>query len=153
MTAKKEQRELIPKIELNNPDKTLSILEKINEETAKELKLKEIPLQEVININPESSQYADTFFKKVIEELFSGDNIDLKTEYLNEDEQFEGTKLAFLSEQCGFEMIKNFLPLWERKRVSFQRKSRQEIVMGLWERQKEVRALEEKQKAQNQLQM
>lgn len=148
-SIKDKQASLNPEIELRNDDKTLSILETINLETARLLNQKPLPLADVIKLNPEQSEYADTFFKKVIEELFSEKNIELKTEYLNEDEQFEGTKLAFMSEQCGFEMIKSFLPSWERKRVSLGRKSRQEVVISLWERHKERQAQEEKDRAKN----
>lgn len=102
---------------------------------------KDMNLPSIIEFPNNQNRDSESYFRGVIDQLMTGDkNIDLKTEYMHEDETFTGSKLTFLCEQCGFESAKDFLPIWERKRVSQGRKSRQEITVSLWERLQEKKA-------------
>lgn len=153
MAKQKEKEELHPQIKkiedgdfspetfFNDKD----INKKIVNKNKRILNLKD--LEDFVNLKDESGNDADTYFKKVLEEFMSEKNISLKTEYTSVDEQFTATKLGYMINEGGFKFMQVFLPFWKRDRVSLLRKAREEIVMALWERQKERMAQEEKQKA------
>lgn len=136
--SKKDEQTLKPFIEENkgNLEKDFrSIFSNIPEVELKEITAGELP--DIINDSDDKDKI-DSYFKAIINNLYSKENISLKTEYMNEDENFSGAKLEFLTSECGFHMGRAFLPIWEQKRVSLNRKSRQEIIMALWQRQNEI---------------
>lgn len=145
--AKKEEKVLKPSIIPTNMDfNPENFFNK--EENTNNIVTKDMSLPSIIEFPNDKNKDSETFFKEVIEQLMTGDkNIDLKTEYMHEDETFAGTKLNFLTEQCGFSSAKAFLPMLERKKVSQGRKSRQEITVSLWEREQQKKAEEERAKA------
>jgi hypothetical protein len=81
---------------------------------------------------------SDSFFKWIINALFSKENISLKTEYLNVNENFIGSKLEFLSKYGNMPYLNEFLDIFETKRVSLGRKGRKEILMALQKREEEI---------------
>lgn len=81
---------------------------------------------------------SDTFFKNIVNQLNDKNNISLKTEYLNVTENFVGTKLEFLSKYGNMPYLKEFVNIFEIKRVSLERKGRKELIMALQNRQQEI---------------
>lgn len=98
-------------------------------------------------IKEEGGDDVDSYFKSIIDNLFSDTNIELKTEYRTVEENFVGAKLDFMSRFCRIPGLKEWLNTWERKRVSFERKSRIEIIRALEHRREEM----ERQTAQTNL--
>lgn len=81
---------------------------------------------------------SDSFFKEVITQLLSGDNISLKTEYINQNENFAGSKLEFLAKFGNMPYLTDFIKIFETKRVSLGRKSRIELIKAFEKRDEEV---------------
>lgn len=81
---------------------------------------------------------SDSYFRSVLRELFSSANIEQKTEYTTIQENFTGAKLSFLARYGHIPLLGEFVETFERKRVSFDRKGRKEIVMALAERKQEM---------------
>lgn len=151
-TIELKESEIIEQKQENGEVKTPSFVDVFN--NMPEVRLKELDQSRLPDmIKGDSENGTDTFFKAIIDNLYSKKNISLKTEYMNEDENFTGAKLEFLTSECGFEMGKQFLPTWEEKRVSLNRKSRQEIIMALWERQKEIQEQERREKFKDEINM
>lgn len=65
------------------------------------------------NATTGSGDSFETFIKTIVENLFSEENISLKTEYKQEDEQFCSSKLDFLINKGGFGIGKNWLHQWK----------------------------------------
>lgn len=82
----------------------------------------------------------NSYFTNVLDKLMSKDDISLKTEYINVNENFAGVVLDFLGEYANMPYLNRFVELWEMKRVSLGRKSRKEMVMTLEKRETEVQA-------------
>lgn len=80
----------------------------------------------------------NSFFVAVINKLFDTKDISLKTEYLNVGENFAGTRLEFYSKYANMPYLANFIEIFEKKRVSLERKGRKEIVMSLKDREQEI---------------
>lgn len=91
----------------------------------------------------------ESFFTEVLKQLLNKDNISLKTEYLNVNENFAGVRLEFLSRFANMPYLHDFIDIFEQKRVSLERKSRKEIVMVLEKREQEVQRQEMKDARQN----
>lgn len=89
-------------------------------------------------IPSEENEDADSFFRGIIQNLFSNENIELKTEYRNPQENFVGAKLDFLGQHTQNHLLSSFINVFERKRVSLERKSRIEIIKALQERREEL---------------
>jgi hypothetical protein len=89
----------------------------------------------------ESQNDSDSLFSSITNNLMSSENIELKTEYIGIEENFHGAKLEFLGEFTNNPMLKHFLNIWERKRVSLERKSRIEIIKALQQRAEEQERL------------
>jgi hypothetical protein len=83
---------------------------------------------------------SDNFFRAVITEMMSPNNISLKTEYVNVNENFAGAKLEFLARYTGMVCLKDFVNILEIKRVSLGRKSRIELIKAFEKRDEEVQA-------------
>lgn len=81
----------------------------------------------------------DTYFRNALNKLFDEDNIELKTEYINVLENFTGAKLTFLARYGNMPYLDKFVDIFERKRVSLERKGRQEIILALKERSEEIK--------------
>lgn len=103
------------------------------------------PINKALNMSEgdivkmESGQNSsDSFFRWIITALFSKENISLKTEYLNVNENFIGSKLEFLSKYGNMPYLSEFLEIFETKRVSLDRKGRKEILMALQKREEEI---------------
>lgn len=92
-----------------------------------------------------SIEDSDTYFRAVLGELFSKKNISSKTEYVNQKENFVGSKIDFLSDYLGLPEYHTFLEHWEFKRVSLNRGGRQEIVMGLEKRNEDIQTVQAKE--------
>jgi hypothetical protein len=99
----------------------------------------------VENANNDNLMLSDTYFKTIFDKLYSDEDISLKTEYRDSEQLFTGTKLDFMIKKCGLNLGKTFLFNYEKKATSLKRKSRQEAVMILWQRQEQVKAQEEQQ--------
>lgn len=135
-----------PVIEEKNKDFSPESFFKDKKNTDNKIK-NDLNLPDIIDLtNDKNKEGADSFFQETIKQLMSDENISLKTEYMNEDETFTGSKLEFLTRECGFESGQEFLPIWEKKRVSQGRKSRQEVVLTLRERMEERMAQEERER-------
>lgn len=80
---------------------------------------------------------SETFYKIAIKELFNNENVEQKTEWLNPLEVFEATKLQFLGDYGNIPILKDFISGLERKRISLNRKGREEIILSLQERRQE----------------
>ena len=78
-----------------------------------------------------------SIFKAVITGLNSVKNISMKTEYLNVRENYTGVKLEFMAKMGNMPYLDTFVKIFETKRVSYQRKGRQEDVMIMQERHRE----------------
>lgn len=90
------------------------------------------------NLIEDSQENSDSFFKAVINHLLSDKEISTKTEYLNVKENFAGAKLHFLAKHGNIPYLSDFIEIFERKRVSLQRKGRKELLLALKERQQEI---------------
>lgn len=101
------------------------------------------------NNNQDNKVLPDGYFQQIICELMSDKNISLKTEYLNQDEQFDGSKIDFMIKKGGFTFAKTHLHNWKKDRVSLGRKSRIEIVTSLWDRELARRKMEEDEHQKN----
>lgn len=84
------------------------------------------------------NESAQSFFRAMVKEMNSKDNISLKTEYLNVQENYAGVKLEYLSTYGNMPFLKKFVEIFEEKRVSLGRKGRKENVMMLQERRQEI---------------
>lgn len=104
------------------------------EEKQQDKKINDILSSDLI-IQEESKD--DSYFKAIIEQLFSNDSIEKKTEYLNVNENFLGAKLTFLAKFGNIPNLEEFVNIFERKRVSLERKGRKEIIMALEKREEE----------------
>jgi len=83
---------------------------------------------------------SDNFFRAVITEMMNDNNISLKTEYLNQNENFSGSKLEFLSKYANMPQLHDFIKILETKRVSLNRKSRIELIKAFDKREEEIQA-------------
>ena len=92
---------------------------------------------EVIDTSQEST---DTFFSNVLDKLFSDKDIDMKTEYPDEETIFASSKATFISKIANVSLIGKFIEQYERKLVSKGRKGRMDIILGLQRRQEEEQA-------------
>lgn len=88
---------------------------------------------------PQQEDTADNFFRGLVKSLDSPDTISTNTEYLSIPENFTGTKLEFLSQFAYMPFLKNFVAIFETKRVSLQRKGRIEKIKAIQERQQELK--------------
>lgn len=126
----KKQKELNPKIE----DKT-------NIEFNDEEIINKLEQSNLINIQKDSSSdESDNFFRRVITEMLNDNNISLKTEYLNANEVFTGVKLEFLAKKGNMPYLKDFVQIFETKRVSLERKSRIELIKAFEKRDEDLNA-------------
>jgi len=116
------------------------VIEKIDFPVSNRQVLNDIEDSEIIL---EDSETSDSFFKSIINKLFSKDNIELKTEYRNVTENFAGTKLTFLARHGNIPYLEEFIEIFEHKRVSLERKGRKEIIMALEKREEEVKRMQE----------
>jgi len=83
---------------------------------------------------------SDTFFRSILTQLFdTTQNVSAKTEYISLGENFTGAKLEYLSTLGNIPYLKEFINIFEIKRISYLRKGRQEIILALKEREQEVR--------------
>lgn len=83
------------------------------------------------------------YFIAILNNLLSEKDISMKTEYLNVQENFNAVRLEFLAKYCKMPYLRDFIKMFEKKRVSLERKGRKELVMTLEKR-------EEAQKEQQQ---
>lgn len=125
--TKKQKKELSPKIEEMKGNIDNKELMEIGQE------LKNYALAKDIK----QDDSADTFFRNVVQSLYSRKDISTKTEYLNVIENYIGTKLDFLSLYGNMPFLNKFINIFETKRVSLNRKGRQEIIMALQEKRQE----------------
>ncbi len=88
----------------------------------------------------EGTDEADNFLRAVVNNLMSAENISLKTEYLNPNENFAGAKLEFLSKYGNMPYLADFIKILEIKRVSLNRKSRIELIKAFEKRDEEIQA-------------
>lgn len=125
--TKKEKKELNPQIteSKNNID---------------EEKLKTIAesLNKSIIFDKNQNSDSDSYFRAVLDKLFSSENISQKTEYIGIAENFHGAKLTFLGKYCNVPLLEKFIEVFEEKRVSLERKGRKEILIALENRQQEI---------------
>jgi hypothetical protein len=90
-----------------------------------------------LEFEKESTSNNDTFYKLAIEKLFDENNIETKTEFLSPAEVFTASKLSFLGTYGCVPLLNEFVESIERKRISLNRKGREEIVLSLQERHQE----------------
>lgn len=130
--AKKE--ELKPKIEevKLNPE-----MEKNLKELSESFLKNEDKNIQVVN---SGTQQIDSFFNNIINNLYSDEDIDMKTQYDDNDSVFASSKGEFLSKYTNIPTIHGFLKTFERKMVSHSRKGRTEILLGLQRRNEEENA-------------
>jgi len=83
---------------------------------------------------------SDSFFRNILDRLFEDKNTSTKTEYRNVKENFAGAKLEYMGVYCNMPFLKKFVNIFEQKRISLERKGRQEIIMALAEKRKEEEA-------------
>lgn len=125
MTKKEEK--LNPEIERVNVD--------VNTE---ELKVLAQEMQSTI-VSSKNDNDSDTYFRNIVNSLDDRKKISTNTEYLSVQENFTGTKLEFLSQFAYMPFLKNFVEIFETKRVSLERKGRIEKIKALQERQQELK--------------
>lgn len=114
----------------------LDEIEKAKKEIAKEVILEEIKKSTIFET---SNEDGDSFFKGVINHLMNiKNNVSTKTEYLSVNENFTGTKLQFLADCGNIPYLKEFMTIFETKRISLERKGRKELLIALKERQQEL---------------
>jgi hypothetical protein len=70
--------------------------------------------------------------------MFDNTDTETKTEYINTKENFVGAKLTFLARYGNIPYLEEFINIFERKRISLERKGRKEIIMALEKRQEEI---------------
>ena len=80
----------------------------------------------------------DSFFKSIVNKMFDNTDTETKTEYINTKENFVGAKLTFLARYGNIPYLEEFINIFERKRISLERKGRKEIIMALEKRQEEI---------------
>lgn len=97
------------------------------------------------NIIIDKKNDTESFFKELVTSMNDVKNISMKTEYINISENFNGAKLEFLAIYGNMPYLRNFITIFEKKRVSLQRKGRKEDVMILQKREEEI----QKEKLQN----
>lgn len=127
---KSKKKELNPIIEDYTDSKKYNL-----EELKKEIKI----------IKKDSKNDTDSFYKNVVDKLMNEENIELKTEYANINENFAGVRLGFFAKFYNMPYLLDFLDIFERKRISLDRKSRKELVMTLENREREMRLEQQKQ--------
>lgn len=81
---------------------------------------------------------SNSFFRRIIDHLFSPANVSAKTEYLDEAENLYGSMLEFISVYADIPSLAEFVRTFETKRISLKRQGRIEIVKSLERRQEEV---------------
>lgn len=89
------------------------------------------------DFEPEDKKDNDTFYKLAIKELFNEKSIETKTEWLNPSEVFVASKLSFIGVHADIPLMDEFIKVLERKRISLNRKGREEIILALQERRQE----------------
>lgn len=112
-------------------------------------KFKDLDRKELLNIAEEikestietsfGNDNADSFFREVVNKLMSKKDISLKTDYLNVNENFAGSKIDFIGRNGNMPILNDWLETWEIKRTSLERKSRKEIIMALEKREEELK--------------
>lgn len=127
LEKKAKEEKLNPQFENREPQTTYK----------QDLEIVDRELQEDLVVTPESDSSADSFFRTIINSLHDKKNISTKTEYLNVNENFAGTRLEFYSQFAFMPFLKNFVEIFEEKRVSLERKGRKELIMALQEKQQE----------------
>lgn len=128
MTKEKKEKELNPKLE-----------EKSNYEiTSQEMKNIVKSLEENTDVKTFGENTDDSFYKNVLNKLFDEKEMSTKTEYLSVRENFLGAKLEFYAKFGNIPQLKNFIDVFEKKRVSLNRKGRIEILKSLQERQQDT---------------
>lgn len=127
--AKKEKEPLNPQIEDNR-----NVGIKVDKNKALEIAKK---LESIKKEYGGSNKDVESFFTEVLKQLLQPDNISLKTEYLNVNENFAGVRLDFMAKYGGMPYLRDFINIFEQKRVSLERKSRKELVMVLEQRERE----------------
>lgn len=133
-TKKRELKpEAFEKIETDLSKKELETLENLKES-----------LQN-FDVEVESEGKEETFYKLAIKELFSNDKIETKTEFLHTGEVFTATKLQFLGKYGNIPLLSDFIDAFQRKRISLNRKGREEIIMSLQERRQEEMEIRKQQ--------
>jgi hypothetical protein len=90
-----------------------------------------------IIISPITNTAGDSMFMEIIKNLQGRDDIDIKTELVDDAEVFIMTKLDFIATITNCPYLTAFNKQFKLNRVSKERKSRQEIIMALVERQEE----------------
>lgn len=80
---------------------------------------------------------SNSFFRKVIDALFSRKNVGSKTEYISLRETFLGAKLEFMGSYGSMPYTAGFLHHLENKRISYKRKGRIEVVRTMERREEE----------------
>lgn len=122
--SKKEKEELKPSIiPVGEPDKQIAL------DTEKD---------DILIKTSGKDDSGDSFFKKIVDKLFSGEKLGAKTEYLSLKESFAVSRLEFLGKYCGMPYALGFLQSFRTDRISYQRKGRIEIVKALEKRQEEI---------------
>lgn len=101
---------------------------------------KEMLEDDSIEFEEKKDDSADSFFKAVVNNLMSPENISMKTEYKSVQENFSGSKIDFLSTFANMPYLATFLKSWELKRVSLERKGRIELIKALEKREQEIQA-------------
>lgn len=95
----------------------------------------------VIESNASGSQDLDNLFSSVLKELSDTDNIDMNTEYTDENQIFATATGNFLGKVCNVPIISSFLTAYDRRMVSKGRKGRTEKILALQRRQEAEIAL------------
>jgi hypothetical protein len=83
---------------------------------------------------------SDNFFRSVVTKMLNDEDISLKTEYMNVNENFSGAKLEFLAVYGNMPYLSAFIRTLEIKRVSLGRKSRIELIKAFERRDEEIQA-------------
>lgn len=79
-----------------------------------------------------------SFFRKIIDNLFSPNNVSAKTEYVSGEENLYASMLEFVAVYGDVPAIKEFIRIFETKRISLKRQGRIEIIKALEKRQEEM---------------
>jgi hypothetical protein len=93
---------------------------------------------EMIQLDNNEEISSDSYLRGVIDNLMDYNNPSTKTEYRNVEENLVGSVLAFLATETNIPSLAKFVDIFEIKRISLERKGRQELILALLERQQEI---------------